>query len=146
MTRNGLVKSTGPDLEKIIHTLKILGPGYTYVLTGYPPFLREVLEFGERAGLDWGRFRLYGIVGGEAMSEMLRDRLLAAFIAVYSAYGASDLDIGVAGESPISIWLRRQAAASAELRRRLFGDDPRLPMVFQFNPLDHNVETIDGEL
>ncbi len=146
MRRNGLVKSTGPDLEKIVHTLEVLGAEYVYVLTGYPPFLREVLDFGDRQGLDWRRYRIYGIVGGESMSEQLRDRLLNYFIAVYSAYGASDLDIGVAAESPLSIWLRRQAAEHPELRRRLFGDDPRLPMVFQFNPLDHNVEVIDGEL
>ena len=142
----GMVKSPGPDLEKIIHTLEVLGPGYTYVLTGYPPFLREILEFGDANGLDWRPYRMFGIVGGEAMSEQLRDRLLEQFIGVYSAYGASDLDIGVAAESTISIWLRREAAANHELRRQLFGDDPRLPMVFQFNPLDHNIETVDGEL
>ncbi len=144
--RNGLVKSPGPDLEKIIHTLRFLGPGYVYVLTGYPPFLREILEFGTAAGLDWRPYRMYGIVGGEAMSEQLRDRLLRSFIAVYSAYGASDLDIGVATETPLTIWLRREAASNSELRRQLFGDDPRLPMVFQYNPLDHNVESRDGEL
>ena len=146
MSRNGMVKSPGPDLEKIISTLQVLGPGYVYVLTGYPPFLREVLDFGDAQGLDWRPYRMYGVVGGEAMSEQLRDRLLTRFIAVYSAYGASDLDIGVGAETPLSIWVRRRAAENPELRRQLFGDDPRLPMVFQFNPLDHNVEVIDGEL
>lgn len=146
MRRNGMVKSPGPDLEKIIHTLRVLGPDYVYVLTGYPPFLREILEAGDADGLDWRQYRLYGVVGGEAMSEQLRDRLLTRFIAVYSAYGASDLDIGVGAETPMSIWVRRQAMAHDDLRRALFGDDPRLPMVFQYNPLDHNVESVDGEL
>ena len=146
LARNGLVKSPGPDLEKIVHTLKLLGPGYVYVLTGYPPFLREILEFGTAQGLDWRPYRLFGVVGGEAMSEHLRDRLLQSFIAVYSAYGASDLDIGVSTETPLTIWLRRAAASNPELRRQLFGDDPRLPMVFQYNPLDHHIEAIDGEL
>jgi phenylacetate-coenzyme A ligase PaaK-like adenylate-forming protein len=146
MRPNGMVKSPGPDLEKIIHTLRVLGPGHTFVITGYPPFLREILEAGESSGLDWRAYRMFGIVGGEAMSEQLRDRLLQQFVAVYSAYGASDLDIGVGAESPWSIWLRRQALSNPALRRQLFGDDPRLPMVFQFNPLDHNIETIDGEL
>jgi len=146
MRRNGLVKSPGPDLEKIIHTLRVLGPVYVYVVTGYPPFLREILEYGTEHGLDWRPYRMYGIVGGEAMSEQLRDRLLEQFIAVYSAYGASDLDIGVGAETALSIWVRRQAAANPQLKQQLFGDDPRLPMVFQYNPLDHNVESIDGEL
>lgn len=146
MQRSGLVKSIGPDLEKIVDTLRVLGPAYPYVICGYPPFLREVLEYGEAEGLDWRPYRLYGIVGGEAMSEQLRDRLLARFIAVYSAYGASDLDIGVSAETPLSIWVRRQANAVPELRKLLFGDDPRLPMLFQYNPLDHNIEVVDGEL
>jgi phenylacetate-CoA ligase len=146
MYRNGLVKSPGPDLERILHTLEVLGPRYVFVLTGYPPFLRELLEYGDARSFDWRPYRMYGIVGGEAMSEQLRDRLLTRFIAVYSAYGASDLDIGVSAETPLSIWVRRQADALPELRKLLFGDDPRLPMVFQYNPLDHNIEIVDGEL
>jgi phenylacetate-CoA ligase len=46
----------------------------------------------------------------------------------------------------MTIWLRRQAAQNSELRRQLFGDDPRLPMVFQYNPLDYMIEAIDSEL
>jgi phenylacetate-CoA ligase len=146
MLRNGLVKSIGPDLEKIIDTLRVLGPEFTYVIAGYPPFLREVLDYGETAGIDWARYRMFGVVGGEGMSEQLRDRLLTRFVAVYSTYGASDLDVGVGAETPLSIWVRRQADAIPELRNALFGGDPRLPMVFQYNPLDHSVEVIDGEL
>ena len=144
--RNGLVKSPGPDLERIIGTLRFMGPGYIYVITGYPPFLRELLEYGSANGVDWRQYRMYGIVGGEGMSEQLRDRLLAHFISVFSAYGASDLDIGVAAETPISIWVRRHAQQNAELRRQLFGDDPRVPMLFQYNPLDYNIENVAGEL
>ena len=146
MRRNGMVKSIGPDAEKIVDTLRVLGTGYTYVVAGYPPFLRDVLDYGESDGLDWSGYRMYGLVGGEGMSEQLRDRLLTRFMAVYSAYGASDLDIGMGAETPLTIWVRRQAAAIPELRQALFGEDPRLPMLFQFNPLDHNIEAVDGEL
>ncbi|MDQ6747250.1 MAG: phenylacetate--CoA ligase family protein, partial [Candidatus Dormibacteraeota bacterium] len=144
--RNGMVKSPGPDLERVVHTMKFLGPKYLYVITGYPPFLRELLEYGDSCDIDWRQFRMYGIVGGEGMSEQLRDRLLLSFISVFSAYGASDLDIGVAAETPVSIFVRRHAAENSELRRQLFGDDPRLPMLFQYNPLDYMVENIEGEL
>jgi phenylacetate-coenzyme A ligase PaaK-like adenylate-forming protein len=146
MQRSGLVKSIGPDLEKIVDTLRVLGPAYPYVITGYPPFLREILEHSDAQSLDLRPYRLYGIVGGEAISEQLRDRLLTRFSAIYSAYGASDLDIGVSAETPLSIWVRRQAAAVPELRQLLFGHDPRLPMLFQYNPLDHNIEVVNGEL
>lgn len=146
LRRNGIVKSPGPDPEKIVDTMRFLGPSYVYVITGYPPFLRALLEHGDAVGHDWHPYRMFGVVGGEGMSEQLRDRLQRRFIGVYSAYGASDLDIGVAAETPTSIWLRRKAADDPELRRELFGDDPRLPMVFQYNPLDYHAESIDGEL
>ncbi|HEV2375385.1 MAG TPA: phenylacetate--CoA ligase family protein [Streptosporangiaceae bacterium] len=140
--RLGLIKSTGPETDKVLSVLDLLGPGYTYVITGYPPFLRTLLE---QAG-NLSGYRLYGFVGGEGMSENLRARLERSFRAVYSAYGASDLDIGIAAEFPLTVWLRKQAAASPALAEALFGIRGRLPMVFQYDPTDYYVETINGEL
>ena len=80
------------------------------------------------------------MVGGEGMTEELRDHLLQRFESVYSGYGATDIEIGMAGESPASVAIRRLARARPDLRRVLFGDDSRLPMVFQYNPLIHYLE------
>ncbi len=144
---NGMVKSTGPDVDKILHTLRFFGPGYPYIITGYPPFLKHLLDVGDESGFEWSAYRLFGIVGGEGMNERLRSHLEQRFKAVYSAYGASDLDMGVAGELPLTVWIRRQASADRRLQTELFGDDPRLPMVFQYNPLDYYVESnAAGEL
>ncbi|MGE3913365.1 MAG: phenylacetate--CoA ligase family protein [Chloroflexota bacterium] len=140
---NGLVKSTGPDLDKIFHTLDFFGPRYRYVITAYPPFLKHLLDESERRGFDWNAYRIHGIVAGEGMSEGLRAYLARRFQSVWSGYGASDLDIGVAGELPLSIWIRQRAAADPALQRSLFGDDPRLPMLFQYNPYDYAIETND---
>jgi phenylacetate-CoA ligase len=137
----GIVKSTGPDVDKILYTLEFFGPDYPYIITGYPPFLKHLVDEGERRGLDWSRYHVFGFMGGEGLSESLRAYLERRFQAVYSGYGASDLDIGVAGELPLSVWIRRHAAENEELRRALFGDDPRLPMLFQYDPLDYYVET-----
>jgi phenylacetate-CoA ligase len=60
---------------------------------------------------------------------------------VYSGYGATDLEIGIAGETPMSVAIRRRARGDEALRRALFGEDSRLPMLFQYNPLNHYVET-----
>jgi hypothetical protein len=66
---------------------------------------------------------------------------------VYSGYGATDIEIGMAGESPVSIAVRRLARARPDIARRLFGSDSRLPMVFQYNPLIHYMEVNDlGEV
>ena len=144
LLRHGMVKSTGPDLEKILSTLRDFGPGYSYLICGYPPFLKHLLDVGEGAGLDWGAYRMSALVGGEGMTEELRDHLLGRFAAVYSGYGATDLEMGMAAESPVSIALRRLARARPDVRAALFGPDQRLPMVFQYNPLIHFLE-VNGQ-
>jgi phenylacetate-CoA ligase len=140
MMRHGIVKSTGPDLEKILSTLRRLGPGYRFLISGYPPFLKHLLDEGDAIGFPWNEYRMHALVGGEGMTEELRDLLLSRFESVYSGYGATDIEIGMAGESPVSIAVRRLARARPEIRAELFGDDPRLPMVFQYNPLIHYLE------
>ena len=87
---------------------------------------------------------MHALVGGEGMTEELRDLLLARFRSVFSGYGATDIEIGMAGESPVSIAIRRLARARPDVREALFGRDSRLPMVFQYNPLIHFLE-VNGE-
>lgn len=147
MTRHGIVKSIGPDIDKILSTLAYLGPTYRFLISGYPPFLKHLLDEGDRRGFPLGDYELHALVGGEGMTEELRDLLLERFVSVYSGYGATDIEIGMAGESPVSIALRRLARARPDVRAALFGTDPRLPMVFQYNPLIHHLEVnADGEV
>jgi phenylacetate-CoA ligase len=147
MMRHGIVKSVGPDIDKILSTLDYLGPGYRFLISGYPPFLKHLLDEGDRRGFPWARYQLHALVGGEGMSEELRDLLLVRFRSVFSGYGATDIEIGMAGESPVSIAIRRLARARPDVREALFGRDSRLPMVFQYNPLIHFLEVNgDGEI
>jgi phenylacetate-CoA ligase len=142
----GVVKSTGPDVDKILHTLEFLGTKYPYILNGYPPFLKYLFDEGERRGFDWRKYTIHGLVGGEGMSEGLRDYLLRYAKTVYSGYGASDLEIGMAGENPLTVMIRKLCFKDLALRKTLFGDEHRLPMVFQYNPLDHLIEIIDHQV
>lgn len=147
LQRNSIVKNTGPDVDKILDTLEFFGPGTPYLLCGYPPFLKLMIDTAEERDFPLDRYRLMALVGGEGMSEGLRDYLLQVFEPVYSGYGATDLEIGVAGESPISVAIRRRARIDPAVREALFGTDSRLPMVFQYNPLQHYIAvTEDGEL
>jgi phenylacetate-CoA ligase len=146
LKRLGVVKSTGPDTEKMFSAMRLLGPDRVYVIAGYPPFLRRLLDVAREEQFDLSAYTMYGVVGGEGMSEALRSRLERDFKAVYSAYGASDLDIGVAAETPLSIEIRRLAASEPALALALFGTRSRLPMVFQYDPSDYYVETVEGEL
>lgn len=140
LQRNGIVKNIGPDIAKILHTLRFFGPGYTYLITGYPPFLKHLMEVAEEEAFPFDEYRIFGLAGGEGMSEGLRDYLLRRFTKVYSGYGATDLEIGIAGETPISVAIRRLAREREDVKAALFGADSRLPMVFQYNPLMHHFE------
>jgi phenylacetate-CoA ligase len=147
MQRNGIVKNTGPDVNTILATLEFLGTEHHYLVCGYPPFLKHLIDVARDRGFPLDDFRLDAAVGGEGMSEGLRDYLATQFTSVYSGYGATDVELGLAGETALTVAIRRAAWADTAVRRALFGDDPRLPMLFQYNPLSHHVTvTDDGEL
>ncbi|MBM2620861.1 phenylacetate--CoA ligase family protein [Actinoplanes sp. LDG1-06] len=145
MSRIAMVKNTGPDIRKIVDTLRHFGPGFEYVVTAYPPFLKRLLDELDAEQFPWAEYRISGLVGGEGMTEALRDYLEKRFRKVRSGYGASDLTIGMAGETDFSVWVRRRLRTDAELRARLLGPgEERLPMVFQYNPLETYLETTAG--
>ena len=144
---NGLVKATGPQVDKILGTMRELGPGYRYLIVGYPPFLKLLLDEGDAAGFPWSDYEMHALLGGEGNSEALRDYLQRHFRSVFSGYGATDVEIGLAAETPTCIALRRLAAERPEIAEALFGESARSPMIFQYNPLLHHVETnASGEL
>jgi phenylacetate-CoA ligase len=139
-----VLKSTGPDIAKIVHTLRRFGPRYRYLICGYPPFLKQLVDSGE---VDLSAFDIVAAVGGEGLSESLRDHLLRSFKAVYSSFGASDLEINIAAENDFTIGLRRLLRDRPEVGEALDLPGHALPMVFQYNPLDYYIETTDsGEL
>ncbi|MEU0572690.1 phenylacetate--CoA ligase family protein [Nonomuraea sp. NPDC005983] len=148
MARIAMVKNTGPDLEKIADTLEHFGPGYDYVIAAYPPFLKHLRDRLDEAGFPWPDYRIRGMVGGEGMTEALRDYLEERFEEVRSGYGASDLTIGMGAESGFSVLLRKRLATDERLRDQLLGPgEQRLPMIFHYNPLETFLEVnAAGEL
>ena len=139
----GILKSIGPDQKKLENTLTIFGPNYRYLVFGYPPFIKS---FVDSTTLDLGQYRMDLIVGGEGISESLRTYLLQHFRSVISSYGASDLEINIAVETPLTIGLRRLCLTNKALSEKLF-DRQTPPMIFQYNALDYIIETeSNGEL
>jgi len=133
------VKSTGPCCDKIDNTIVQFGEGESYVIFGYPPFLKY---FVDNTALDLEKYDLYMILGGESMSEGLRDYLMDNGVRkVYSSYGASDLELNIAAENDFTIQLRKLLLENHALRKELCLPGLALPMVFQFNPADFYIET-----
>jgi len=133
-----LLKSIGPDAKKVLSTLQLLGPGHRYVITGYPPFLKALIDSGD---LDWQRFDICAVVGGEGMSEPLRAALNRCFRKTISSFGASDLEINMAVESDFTVALRQALATTPALAGDLYGQHEGLPMIFQYDPLNYFIES-----
>ncbi len=139
------VKSTGPDLTKVIDTLLELGPKFDYVITGYPPFLKQIAD---DKRVDFSKYNISAIYGGEGISEPMRKSLLEVFSSVVGSYGASDLEINIAHETDFTIALRQALLDDGELRGALLKQNRGIiPMIFQYNPYDYLFENnAKGEL
>jgi phenylacetate-coenzyme A ligase PaaK-like adenylate-forming protein len=141
LERVGIVKSVGPDSRVVIDTLRAFGPEYDYLIAAYPPFLKQLCDQMDSEGFEWPLYRIFGLVAGESITEALRSYLERRLLKVRSGYGASDVQIGVAGEFGFTVWLRQHMLTNPELRYALLGDgEDRIPMIFQFSPLDSYIE------
>lgn len=140
-----IIKSVGPDMVKIIDTIKSFGPKYRYVIMGYPPFLKTLAD---NPHINWKEYNVIAGFGGESLSENMRDYLLTSFKAVYGSYGASDLEINIAAENDFTIALRRELVKNKTLRDALTRTEwGVLPMVFQYNSFGYVIESNEkGEL
>ncbi len=139
------VKSLGPDLLKIENTIDQFGKNHQYIIMGYPPFLKHLVD---QIKFDLSEYNISFIFGGESMSEGMRDYLIKKGVKkVYSSYGASDLELNISSESEFTISLRRALRESKILRERILKFTGALPMIFQYNPADFLIEESEnGEL
>jgi phenylacetate-CoA ligase len=145
LTDTCVIKSTGPNADKIINTMIEFGPDFRYVIMGYPPFLKSLAD---DTRIDWTRYHVDAGYGGEGISESLRSYLLTKFKLVVGSYGASDLEVNMAIETELSIALRRAVLIDERLRDALIRTDYGVtPMIFQYNPLAYLLETNEkGEI
>ena len=144
------MKSLGPDIAKIVNTLTHFGPSHHYLIMGYPPFLKQLLDSEE---IDWSAHTVSFVYGGEGMSESMRRYMHQRGVTrVYGSYGASDLELNIGAETDFTIALRQLMDARPALAARLLSQaGPQyhgtLPMIFQYNPADFFLETSSaGEL
>jgi phenylacetate-CoA ligase len=134
-----MLKSLGPDRKKIENTLIAFGSTYHYVIMGYPPFLKALVD---TTAIDWNAFNVVFIYGGEGMSEAMRAYLLATGVRkVYGSFGASDLELNISTENDFTIALRKELERNKTLAAQLVRYSGTMPMIFQYNPMDFYIET-----
>ncbi|HKN56431.1 MAG TPA: phenylacetate--CoA ligase family protein [Amycolatopsis sp.] len=145
------VVAPGNNKAEILRVIpELAGHFDQVVLLGYPPFLKDVVDTGLAAGLDWSRHAVKLVLAGEVFSEQWRD-LLAERTGMAdpvsdtaSLYGTADAGV-LGNETPRSVSIRRFLAGRPELARELFGD-ARLPTLVQYDPASRFFEALDGTL
>lgn len=153
--KNATICVMGPNIPEIYATIKeqalIRGPGYPIIVGGYPPHIRAVVDLAVKEDFPLHRYNVIAVVGGESMSEDLRDLITVQKNAdgdvlrtgckqCYSSYGASDLDINIGYESEFEIELRKLCHKNPALAEELFGKDTFIPMIFHYDPLNYYIE------
>jgi phenylacetate-CoA ligase len=145
------VVTPGNQKAEILRIVRELGPMFEQVvLLGYPPFVKDVIDSGIAAGVEWKRYAIKLVLAGEVFSEEWRalmgeragmSRPLHDSAALYGT-----ADAGVLGnETPLSVAIRRFLAGRPDDARALFGES-RLPTLAQYDPLSRMFEVHDGTL
>ncbi len=142
------VRNIGPDPVRVINCIKELGSGYTFLISGYPPFIVELIEFGKTlANFDWKDYRIDIFAGGEGFVEEWREYTsshLRHGALIFSDYGAIDLDVGISVETPFTVALRKLINNDTKLRKEVLGSERSPCFIGQCSPQQYYVrETIN---
>jgi phenylacetate-coenzyme A ligase PaaK-like adenylate-forming protein len=141
----------GNNKAEILRVIPELAPHCDQtVLLGYPPFVKDVIDTGRAAGLDWTRYAVRLVLAGEVFSEEWRDLVGQRAGMSSPCYDSASLygtaDAGVLGtETPLSVCVRRFLAGRPEAAGELFGET-RLPTLVQYDPGSRFFEEQDGTL
>jgi phenylacetate-CoA ligase len=141
----------GNNKAEILRVIPELAPHCDQtVLLGYPPFVKDVIDTGIAAGLDWTRYAVKLVLAGEVFSEEWRDLVGQRAGMSSPCYDSASLygtaDAGVLGtETPLSVCVRRFLAGRPEAAGELFGE-ARLPTLVQYDPGSRFFEEQDGTL
>ncbi|MBV9864409.1 MAG: phenylacetate--CoA ligase family protein [Abitibacteriaceae bacterium] len=136
----------GNKIDEILRVVRELGPHFEQVvLLGYPPFLKEVIDTGRAAGVEWQHYGIKLVMAGEVFSEEWRTLVGERTGSQNPCYDSASLygtaDAGVLGnETPLSICIRRFLAEHPDAARALFGES-RLPTLVQYDPLSRFFQT-----
>jgi phenylacetate-CoA ligase len=131
--------------DKAIAMLRALRPYYRqFVVTSDVYFLKKLIEDGRRAGLDWSRWPVHFVMGGEWFPESYREYLAGRLdtnldrrrprTQILGSMGAAELGFNLCFETHETVRLRRLAASDDRVRRALFGAATTIPMIGHYDP------------
>ncbi|MFA5135401.1 MAG: hypothetical protein WC505_06485 [Patescibacteria group bacterium] len=146
----------GPDINTVISILEVFSSYYDQVIiTGYPPFIKNLIEKVNRLGFH-KKIKVYINTGGEGFPEGLRDYLAQLLEIsderdiiqrIQSSYGVTEFGRGTGFETPLSIKIRRACFADHSVANEVFSRFSNMtPMLFQYNPINFFAEAVNNEV
>lgn len=130
----------GIDKDAIIRIVKKFSKDFDQIIIGsYGPFLKDILDMGALAGIDWKKINTGFVFSAEGFSEKFRDYVTqrTAFPdklrATLNHYGTVDLGT-MSYETPFAILARQQILEKSSLRMDVFGERFKVPTVTQYIP------------
>jgi phenylacetate-CoA ligase len=128
------------------------------VLFGDPLFMKRLTDHAAEQAVDWRGYRINAVIGGEVFGEQFR-RYIAECLGlspdrpdqgyIMSSFGVAEVGLHLGFETPVTIALRRLAAAHPALASDLLGSDSGaatgLPMIFTFNRQRTFIEIVEPD-
>ncbi len=142
----------GINKPEVIKAVQNLASDFDQIIIGsYAPFLKDILDDGEKQGVNWKNHDIKFVFSAEAFSEEFRDYLQKKtglkniYKDTLNHYGTVDLGT-MAHETPLTILLRRLALKNKDLYNELFGGATKLPTLAQYDPTMFYFEENEGNL
>lgn len=153
LTKKGypiLTITPGLDKEIIFSLFKKLAPQFDQVVfSGYPPFIKDLLDQGKSFGIDWKKYVIKFLFAAEGFSETWRDYVHSmvgakdALTTSINIYGSADAAI-LGHETPLTTAIRREIVRINAVED-LFLEN-RLPTLAQYEPRFKFFEEVNKSL
>ncbi len=141
----------GISEKDIIRIIKEIGRAYDQIIiSGYPPFILDVIEAGRNEGIKWKEKDLKFIFGAEAISEEWRNNLLKLigdtnkYFSSFNTYGSADLAM-LGHETPFSIFIKDQLVKNKHLYKTIL-NSRSISTLVQYHPSLKHFNEKNGEL
>ncbi|MFA6105408.1 MAG: phenylacetate--CoA ligase family protein [Patescibacteria group bacterium] len=143
----------GINQEEILRIVEKMGGEFEQIIIGgYPPFVRDIVDEGERRGIDWKSKVIKFVFASESLSETLRSYIYEKvgikksnyYTSSVNLYGTADAAL-MGHEVPLSILLRKAVGNNAELCKKIFGEG-YAPSLNQYYPFFKYIQIENDEL
>lgn len=142
----------GPNKKSILDAIKVFGKFYDHViLCGYPPFIKDLIDEGERKKIKWGNYNVKLYTAAEGVPEEFESYLIKKLkiknrlTDITNIYGSVELGT-MAYETPLSNLIKHIVRSKPKLSEKIFGREEKILTLAQYYPHHIYFESIKGKI